>query len=175
VPFTPAGASSHEPLPIVAWRNAEPAEKRSPHHLATVKAARSRDRFEIVRRELELPSSALDAELLDIVRGCDTDLHRREQPHEKNHRFRVGDVDGVMQSPSADEDAEAGFKHGGWQPPHFDNVFAAAVTETVASSVRMLGNRCHRPHIIRTRSVITSLDGGFSPRPSVCSNSSTRT
>ena len=73
-----AGASCHETLPIVVWSDAEPAEKRSPHHLATMKAARFRDRFKTAVAELKFPSSALNAELFDIVRGRDTDLSRED-------------------------------------------------------------------------------------------------
>jgi dihydrofolate reductase len=39
-------------------------------------------------------------------------------------------LDGVMQAPGGeDEDRSGGFEHGGWQQPHFDDVFATAVLE----------------------------------------------
>jgi dihydrofolate reductase len=51
-------------------------------------------------------------------------------------------LDGVMQAPGLpDEDVEGGFKHGAWQPPYFDEMFAQVVTETVASSDALLLGR----------------------------------
>jgi dihydrofolate reductase len=39
-------------------------------------------------------------------------------------------LDGVMQAPgSPDEDRSGGFKHGGWQLPYFDEIFAKAIIE----------------------------------------------
>ncbi len=51
-------------------------------------------------------------------------------------------LDGVMQAPGLpDEDVEGGFKHGAWQPPYSDEMFAEVITETVASSDALLLGR----------------------------------
>jgi len=44
-------------------------------------------------------------------------------------------LDGVMQAPGGpDEDRSGGFKHGGWQLPYFDDIFAKAVIEGLAGA-----------------------------------------
>lgn len=51
-------------------------------------------------------------------------------------------LDGVMQAPGAvDEDAEGGFKHGGWQVPYFDEVGDRAVADTMAAADALLLGR----------------------------------
>jgi dihydrofolate reductase len=51
-------------------------------------------------------------------------------------------VDGVMQAPGgSDEDREAGFEHGGWQMPYFDDVAGAAVGEGFQSAGGLLLGR----------------------------------
>jgi dihydrofolate reductase len=51
-------------------------------------------------------------------------------------------LDGVMQAPGlTDEDSEGGFKHGGWQPPYFDEVFMDAVDQTMAAADALLLGR----------------------------------
>jgi dihydrofolate reductase len=55
-------------------------------------------------------------------------------------------LDGVMQAPGLpDEDTEGGFKHGGWQQPYFDDVFAKAIdNETIAAAdALLLGRRTY--------------------------------
>jgi dihydrofolate reductase len=51
-------------------------------------------------------------------------------------------LDGVMQSPGApDEDTEGGFRHGGWQPPYFDDVLVRTAGEGMASTGAYLFGR----------------------------------
>jgi dihydrofolate reductase len=51
-------------------------------------------------------------------------------------------LDGVMQSPgSPDEDTEGGFRHGGWQPPYFDDVLGATAAEGMAATDTYLFGR----------------------------------
>jgi dihydrofolate reductase len=51
-------------------------------------------------------------------------------------------LDGVMQAPGGpDEDAEGGFRHGGWQRPYFDDVLAAAAAEGMADTDAYLFGR----------------------------------
>jgi dihydrofolate reductase len=55
-------------------------------------------------------------------------------------------LDGVMQAPGLpDEDTEGGFKHGGWQQPYFDDVFANVIeNETMAAAdALLLGRRTY--------------------------------
>ncbi len=54
-------------------------------------------------------------------------------------------LDGVVQSPrSPTEDAEAGFKHGGWHAPHSsDPMFRKSVEETVNGAGFVLGRRTY--------------------------------
>ena len=51
-------------------------------------------------------------------------------------------LDGVIQSPgAADEDTEGGFRHGGWQPPYFDDVLVRTAVEGMASTDAYLFGR----------------------------------
>lgn len=51
-------------------------------------------------------------------------------------------LDGVMQAPGdTDEDRRAGFEHGGWQMPFFDEVMGSAVSEGMAGSGGLLLGR----------------------------------
>jgi len=51
-------------------------------------------------------------------------------------------LDGVMQAPGgSEEDRSAGFEHGGWQMPYFDEVAGSAVDEGLAGSDGLLMGR----------------------------------
>jgi dihydrofolate reductase len=51
-------------------------------------------------------------------------------------------LDGVIQSPgSAKEDTEGGFRHGGWQPPYFDDVLGGTAAEGMAATDAYLFGR----------------------------------
>jgi dihydrofolate reductase len=51
-------------------------------------------------------------------------------------------LDGVMQAPGAPgEDAEGGFRHGGWQRPYFDDVLGASAAEGMAGTDAYLFGR----------------------------------
>lgn len=51
-------------------------------------------------------------------------------------------LDGVIQAPgAADEDTEGGFRHGGWQPPYFDDVLGGAAAEGMAGTDAYLFGR----------------------------------
>jgi dihydrofolate reductase len=50
-------------------------------------------------------------------------------------------LDGVMQSPAADEDPRGGFERGGWAAPYFDQVMADAAAEGMAKDGAILFGR----------------------------------
>lgn len=50
------------------------------------------------------------------------------------HVIEFMSLDGVIQAPAtADEDTEGGFRHGGWQPPYFDDVLGGGAAEGMAA------------------------------------------